>query len=113
MFSSIVHGQQYTEEAISNVTANGRNGSLVSALFVLGDSSVDCGDNTLFYPLLHGRLSLYPCNGSDGTLLPQIIGTSSFSCFLDDSFCICDCKIGKNQNKIPCKRIFIYLVSRF
>ncbi|PNY04824.1 GDSL esterase/lipase [Trifolium pratense] len=73
MFSSIVHGQQYTEETDLNVTANGRNGSLVSALFVLGDSSVDCGDNTLFYPLLHGRLSLYPCNGSDGTLLPQII----------------------------------------
>lgn len=74
-FISIVHGKQYTEKTVSKVTGNGRNGSLVSALFVLGDSSVDCGDNTLFYPLLHGRLSLHPCNGSDATLLPQLIGT--------------------------------------
>lgn len=75
MLISIVHGQHYTEKNVSNVNGNGRNGSLVSALFVLGDSSVDCGDNTLFYPLLHGRLSLHPCNGSDATLLPQLIGT--------------------------------------
>lgn len=73
MFRSIVHGQQYTEETASNVAANGRNGSLLSSLFILGDSSVDCGDNTLLYPLLHGRLSLYPCNGSDSSLLPQLI----------------------------------------
>ncbi|CAK8538549.1 unnamed protein product [Lathyrus sativus] len=72
-FISIVLAQQYTEKTISNVNGNVRNGSLVSALFVLGDSSVDCGDNTLFYPLLHGRLSLHPCNGSDATLLPQLI----------------------------------------
>jgi hypothetical protein len=100
MFSSIVHGQQYTGETVSNVTANGRNGSLVSALFVLGDSSVDCGDNTLFYPLLHGRLSLYPCNGSDGTLLPQIIGTSSFSfvfLMIHSAFVIV--KLGKTKIK--------------
>ncbi|KAL2316944.1 hypothetical protein Fmac_030820 [Flemingia macrophylla] len=63
---SIVHGQ-YTD------TANVENGSHVSALYVLGDSSVDCGDNTLFYPLLHAPLSLYPCNGSDATLLPQLL----------------------------------------
>lgn len=75
MLSSIVHGQQYTEAPDATVTANGRNGSHVSALYVLGDSSVDCGDNTLFFPLLHARLSLYPCNGSDATLLPQLIGT--------------------------------------
>ncbi|KAI4308320.1 hypothetical protein L6164_031406 [Bauhinia variegata] len=50
-----------------------RNGSNASAMFILGDSSVDCGNNTLFYPLLHARFSLYPCNGSDATLLPQLL----------------------------------------
>ncbi|KAK6926440.1 GDSL lipase/esterase [Dillenia turbinata] len=45
----------------------------VSGLFVLGDSSVDCGANTLFYPLLHRTLSLLPCNGSDASLLPQLL----------------------------------------
>ncbi|KAK2640966.1 hypothetical protein Ddye_022729 [Dipteronia dyeriana] len=42
-----------------------------TAFNVLGDSSVDCGENTLFYPLLHHNLSLLPCNGSDSTLLPH------------------------------------------
>lgn len=69
---SIVHGQ-YPDTL--NSTANVINGSHASALYVLGDSTVDCGDNTLFYPLLHGRLSLYPCNASDATLLPQLLGT--------------------------------------
>ncbi|XP_061352019.1 GDSL esterase/lipase At1g71250-like [Gastrolobium bilobum] len=64
---SIVHGQYF------EAPANERNSSHKSALYILGDSSVDCGDNTLFYPLLHGRLSLYPCNGSDATLLPQLL----------------------------------------
>ncbi|KAK7385862.1 hypothetical protein VNO78_31786 [Psophocarpus tetragonolobus] len=64
---SIAHGQS------TNTNANVKNGSHVSALYVLGDSSVDCGDNTLFYPLLHARLSLYPCNGSDATLLPHLL----------------------------------------
>lgn len=54
------------------------SGSNVSALFVLGDSTVDCGDNTLFYPLLHARLSLYSCEGSDASLLPQILGNFLF-----------------------------------
>lgn len=53
-------------------------------LFVLGDSSVDCGDNTLFYPYFHGNLSLLPCNGSDSSLLPQLLGT--FSTFNRFSF---------------------------
>ncbi|KAH7561360.1 hypothetical protein JRO89_XS10G0216100 [Xanthoceras sorbifolium] len=44
---------------------------LTTAFYVLGDSSVDCGENTLFYPLLHHNLSLLPCNGSDSTLLPH------------------------------------------
>ncbi|GLT48404.1 hypothetical protein SLA2020_220340 [Shorea laevis] len=49
------------------------NGSKASAMFVLGDSSVDCGENTLFYPFLHENLSLLPCNGSDSTLLPSLL----------------------------------------
>ena len=56
----------------------------VSAMFVLGDSSVDCGDNTLFYSQLHRNLSLLPCNASHHTLLPYLLGTLShffFFCF--------------------------------
>ncbi|KAF8009339.1 hypothetical protein BT93_J0361 [Corymbia citriodora subsp. variegata] len=50
------------------------NGSYVSAFYVLGDSSVDCGDNSLFYPFLHGDLSLHPCSdGSDKTLVPHFL----------------------------------------
>jgi len=75
---STVHGQHTNKP---NAPANEKNASDVSALYVLGDSSVDCGDNTLFYPLLHGRLSLYPCNGSDATLLPQLLGTFLLSFF--------------------------------
>ncbi|WVY91210.1 hypothetical protein V8G54_036724 [Vigna mungo] len=67
---STVHGQH---QDIANAPANENNVSDVSAFYVLGDSSVDCGDNTLFHPLLHGRLSFYPCNGSDATLLPQLL----------------------------------------
>lgn len=47
--------------------------SSVTSMYILGDSSVDCGDNTPFYPILHQNLSLYPCNGSDQTLLPQLL----------------------------------------
>ncbi|BFG35038.1 hypothetical protein CerSpe_213120 [Prunus speciosa] len=43
------------------------------AFYILGDSSVDCGDNTLFYPLIHSYLSLYSCNGSDSTLIPHLL----------------------------------------
>jgi hypothetical protein len=58
------------EEKVSNATA----------LYILGDSSVDCRDNSLFYALLHRNLSLYPCNGSDSNLLPHLLGTTfSFS----------------------------------
>ncbi|POO01427.1 SGNH hydrolase-type esterase domain containing protein [Trema orientale] len=45
----------------------------VSAFYVLGDSSVDCGNNTLFYSQLHRNLSLIPCNGSNGNLLPHLL----------------------------------------
>lgn len=47
------------------------------AMFVLGDSSVDCGYNDPFNGLLHRNLSRFPCNGSDTTLLPQLLGTLS------------------------------------
>ncbi|XP_021655426.2 GDSL esterase/lipase At1g71250 [Hevea brasiliensis] len=51
-----------------------RNGSAhVSALYVMGDSSVDCGDSTPLYPYIHRNLSLLPCNGSDRTLLPYLL----------------------------------------
>ncbi|KAJ7964848.1 GDSL esterase/lipase [Quillaja saponaria] len=65
---SVVHGQ-FPE------TPSLRNDSTVSAMYVLGDSSVDCGDNTLFYYLLHRNLSLHPCNGSDAsaTLIPNLL----------------------------------------
>ncbi len=64
------------------VIANGKftetqNGN-VMALYVLGDSSVDCGDNTMLYPLIHHNLSLHPCNGSDTTLLPYLLGSYYF-----------------------------------
>ncbi|KAH7541890.1 GDSL esterase/lipase At1g71250 [Ziziphus jujuba] len=55
------------------VTPTMQRGRDVPAMYVLGDSSVDCGDNTLFYPLLHRNLSLYPCNGSDSSLLPHLL----------------------------------------
>lgn len=55
-------------------------GNNVTSFNVLGDSSVDCGENTLFYPILHHNLSLIPCsNGSDSTLLPHLLGNFSFS----------------------------------
>jgi hypothetical protein len=58
------------EEKVSNATA----------LYILGDSSVDCRDNSLFYAFLHHNLFLYPCNGSDSNLLPHLLGTTfSFS----------------------------------
>lgn len=58
--------------------ANGKSPDThnVMALYVLGDSSVDCGDNTLLYPLTHHNFSLHPCDGSDSSLLPYLLGTT-------------------------------------
>lgn len=68
-FMVIAHGK--LKEASS--VKNGRNNS--AAFYILGDSSVDCGDNTLFYPLIHSYLSLYSCNGSDDkSLIPHLLG---------------------------------------
>ncbi|KZV31877.1 GDSL esterase/lipase-like [Dorcoceras hygrometricum] len=47
----------------------------VAAMYLLGDSSVDCGENTPFYSVLHQNLSMYPCNGSDSSLVPQILAS--------------------------------------
>ncbi|XP_072976153.1 GDSL esterase/lipase At1g71250-like [Typha angustifolia] len=45
-----------------------------TALFVLGDSSVNCGDNTLFYPLLPLNFSSsFLCDASRHRLLPDLI----------------------------------------
>ncbi|KAK9280593.1 hypothetical protein L1049_014287 [Liquidambar formosana] len=55
------------------LSPSAKSTSSVSALYVLGDSSVDCGDNTLLYPLIRHNLSLHPCNGSDTTLLPHLL----------------------------------------
>lgn len=95
---SIVHGQ-FTDTPTTN--AHVTNSSRVSALYVLGDSSVDCGDNTLFYPLLHGRLSLYPCNGSDATLLPQLLGTSLYLFSSSFGLCIRDSSKLDRTTEIP------------
>ncbi|MED6168338.1 hypothetical protein PIB30_010668 [Stylosanthes scabra] len=70
---SLVYCQNKEVVNTTNID-DGRIGSQSYAFYVLGDSSVDCGENTLFYPLLHGHFSLYPCsNGSDATLLPQLL----------------------------------------
>lgn len=50
-------------------------GSNVTAMFLLGDSSVDCGFNTLFYPLLHRNFSLLPCDADASSLLPFLLGS--------------------------------------
>ncbi|XP_010034249.3 GDSL esterase/lipase At1g71250-like [Eucalyptus grandis] len=60
--------------AVSAGMISPSKGSYVSAFYVLGDSSVDCGGNTLFYPFLHGDLSLHPCSGgADKTLVPHFL----------------------------------------
>lgn len=73
---SLSHVQIIPEK--SSLMGNGS--SHVSALYVMGDSSVDCGNSTPLYPYIHRNLSLLPCNSSDTTLLPYLLGT--FSCCL-------------------------------
>uniref|UniRef100_A0A803LXH4 GDSL esterase/lipase n=1 Tax=Chenopodium quinoa TaxID=63459 RepID=A0A803LXH4_CHEQI len=44
------------------------------AIFVMGDSTVDCGVNALFYPLLRRNLSLFPCSKThQSTLIPHFL----------------------------------------
>ncbi|XP_058108937.1 GDSL esterase/lipase At1g71250-like [Magnolia sinica] len=49
------------------------SGSPVSAFFILGDSSVNCGDNFFFYPYLPRNSSSYLCNTSDRRLIPDFL----------------------------------------
>lgn len=74
--STASHGEFLPQRPSDSVV---ESGSHVSALYIMGDSSVDCGENTLFYPLLHRNLSLLPCNGSDSTLLPHLLGSFPLS----------------------------------
>ncbi|XP_074294995.1 GDSL esterase/lipase At5g37690-like [Silene latifolia] len=60
------------------------------AMFVIGDSSVDCGENTLFYPLLRRNLSMVSCSsGSDSTLVHHFLaskmGLSEISSFYEQN----------------------------
>ncbi|XP_022995420.1 GDSL esterase/lipase At1g71250-like isoform X1 [Cucurbita maxima] len=48
-------------------------GSSITAMYLLGDSSVDCGLNALFYPLLHRNFSITPCDSDGTTLLPHLL----------------------------------------
>ncbi|XVF69353.1 hypothetical protein PTKIN_Ptkin11bG0074600 [Pterospermum kingtungense] len=57
----------------TNLAMGKENHVHVSAMYMLGDSSVDCGANTLFYPFFHQHLSLFPCNGSNSDLLPYLL----------------------------------------
>ncbi|XP_021859503.2 GDSL esterase/lipase At1g71250-like isoform X3 [Spinacia oleracea] len=44
------------------------------AIFVIGDSTVDCGENALFYHLLRGKKSLVTCSkASKSTLIPHFL----------------------------------------
>lgn len=73
---AVANGKLLSDSDSDSDTPLAGNASNATALYVLGDSSVDCGDNTLFYPLLHHNLSLYPCNGSHTSLLPHLLGTT-------------------------------------
>jgi len=63
------------EEYWNNVSLPSSSSGEAAAIFMIGDSTVDCGENTLFYSLLRHNLSLLPCfNGSDSTLVPHFLG---------------------------------------
>lgn len=73
---------------IKLVNSNSTTVSKMKALYVLGDSTVDCGENTLFFPFLLNNLSLHPCDGPPFNILPHLLGISiSFSSFY---FYFCD-----------------------
>ncbi|XP_076909546.1 GDSL esterase/lipase At3g50400-like [Bidens hawaiensis] len=42
-------------------------------MYIMGDSTVDCGENTLFFPYLLRNLSLHPCEGSPSSILPHLL----------------------------------------
>lgn len=48
---------------------------LSSSIFVLGDSTANCGDNTFLLPINLNLSSSFPlCSGSRHRLLPDLIG---------------------------------------
>lgn len=54
----------------------------VSALFALGDSSVNCGDNSFLYPFLSSNSSSFRCNSTARRLLiPDLLGRYRRSAF--------------------------------
>lgn len=75
LFSTICWEKSYVS-AMELRVSNHSMSSTVTAMYLLGDSSVDCGENTPFYSILHQNLSMYPCNGSDSSLVPQLLGNS-------------------------------------
>ncbi|GJS20411.1 GDSL esterase/lipase-like protein [Tanacetum coccineum] len=54
--------------SVSNTTM-----SKMKAMYVMGDSTVDCGENTLFFPFLLNNLSLHPCDGPPSSILPYLL----------------------------------------
>ncbi|XP_057536283.1 GDSL esterase/lipase At1g71250-like [Amaranthus tricolor] len=64
----------FVESKQTNINKNNPLTLRSRSIFVMGDSSVDCGDNTLFYPVLRHNLSLFPCsNGSKSTLIHHFL----------------------------------------
>ncbi|XP_043687793.1 GDSL esterase/lipase At1g71250-like [Telopea speciosissima] len=45
----------------------------ISAMFIMGDSSVRCGENSFFSSLFGQDSILFPCNGSQPILIPQLL----------------------------------------
>ncbi|XP_071714142.1 GDSL esterase/lipase At4g26790-like [Rutidosis leptorrhynchoides] len=58
---------------IKNVDSNSTVVNKIKAMYVLGDSTVDCGENTLFFPFLLHNLSLHPCDGPPSSILPHLL----------------------------------------
>ncbi|KMT05012.1 hypothetical protein BVRB_7g171720 isoform A [Beta vulgaris subsp. vulgaris] len=68
-------GSLFESDDRNNSSSSSSSSSLKSpAMFIMGDSSVDCGGNTLFYPILRRNHSSFPCsNSSDSTLTPHFL----------------------------------------
>lgn len=75
-----LHGAAVVESNDHNMIFNNNSSSIKSgAIFVIGDSAVDCAENALFYPILRHNLSLIPCsNGSNSTLIHHFLGIFSY-----------------------------------
>ncbi|MCL7030524.1 hypothetical protein MKW94_025821 [Papaver nudicaule] len=80
LFGSGYGGQfpLFSSSSFTSADFRGRNSqfsSKISSLFILGDSSVSCGDgaHNPFYSLLRPNSSLFPCNGPQTRLLPDFL----------------------------------------